>query len=220
LRRYIKVPSQLLAVHEGLDAACRALRGRGFAPAALEAAAEAAAGGYVDLLGASVSAGIAAGATLDRLNPAPGAEAHSVVADEIAWAVLAFAKDAGAFIGRTKQGSGGGSGGGGGGGGSCGDGGVAGSAAAAVRRCVEKLAQESAHPMVKLQGFKESHAMQLVGEHRKYTRLSSPRHMKLVKRSVGSGMEDMVSDPVRPISCPFQKIPLTESPNVRPGRDP
>jgi len=48
----VKVPSQLLAVHEGLDAACRALRGRGFAPAALEAAAAAAAGRAWQALGA------------------------------------------------------------------------------------------------------------------------------------------------------------------------
>ena len=96
-----------------------------------------------------------------------------------------FAADAGAFIGQLHGGGGGGGGGaigggggyyvgGGGAGGSGGGGGhgsvgvggpggAAAEAAAKVRSCVEELALRCVQPMVRLHGFKESHAMQLAG---------------------------------------------------------
>lgn len=141
-----KAPAVLLAMYDALLLACGALRRRGFDPTGLEAAAAAAAGRYVDLLGAAVSAGIAPGSTLERLYPVVG-EAHSVVAGEIADMVGAFAADAGAFIGQLRAGAIAGAAAGG-----CAGvpGGAAAEAAAKVRGCVEELARECVQPMAGL----------------------------------------------------------------------
>ena len=69
----------------------------------MDAATAAAATRYIRTLSATVSAGIAPGATLERLYPVAG-NAHSVVAGEVANVVGSFAADVGAFIGQLRGG--------------------------------------------------------------------------------------------------------------------
>jgi hypothetical protein len=53
-------------------------------------------------------------------------------------------------------------------------------------------------------------------------RCCSPRHRMLMpfKLSVRSGIEDMVTNPARPIRTVHFENPTDRSPKIRPGRDP